>query len=627
MQQTILSGRYEIEQKIGEGGMATVYRGLDRRLNRRVAIKVLHSHYVHDPDFLRRFEHEAKAAANLSHSNAVSVYDTGQDGDTYYIVMEYIDGVDLKTLINREAPLSIARAIAITEAIAQGLEAAHHIGLIHRDIKPQNILVTPDGHVRITDFGIAKSHLSTAQTQTGMTFGTADYISPEQAQGQQATPQSDIYSLGVTIYEMLAGRLPYTGDSPVSVAMKHVSAPLPPLRSLNPQVPANLEHIILKALSKEPSARPASAREFAEALRNYRNVAEQPTAANPVHPHSATTRVVPTPSSQRPAQPAHPNVASHRPTYGQGSSGSSSTASRATIPAPRPAIGRAPQQGIGCGVFIVGMVILAGVIGLVLLFSSGILNDMIGGIDNPPTAPPAAITTPTPDQTATPTESPTPTITPTPVPMVRVPNIVGLAESEARQTIQGAGLVPVNSGESRYHDTIPQGSVLDQMVPSGIDKPEGHPVTYTLSLGAEFTFVNVPDLSGMRFEAAQSQAQALGLSVEKAEEPGSLTQGFVLRQEPGPGTRIKEGERIQLVVSLGDVVWMPNLFNLSEDEAKAQLEQTDGLQWAWSDYQGIDKLGDKYFQVPPCTVVSTQPDKDQWVQRGTGVTLGVRECN
>ncbi|HRC74344.1 MAG TPA: protein kinase, partial [Kouleothrix sp.] len=277
MQQKILNNRYELEQKIGEGGMARVYRGRDLRLSRAVAVKVLHSHYASDTGFLQRFHHEAQAVANLRHPNIVDVYDVGQDGDMHYIVMEYVPGSDLKALIVREAPLPVERAVSIAEAVARGLDAAHRLGMIHRDIKPQNIIIGEAGQVKITDFGIAKSTMSTAMTETGVTFGTADYISPEQARGQPATPQSDIYSLGVTLYEMLTGRLPFTGDSSIAVAMQHVSAEPPPPRMYNSRIPPQLEAIVLRALNKDPSRRPHSAREFANLLESYRTAGDQAT--------------------------------------------------------------------------------------------------------------------------------------------------------------------------------------------------------------------------------------------------------------------------------------------------------------------------------------------------------------
>ncbi|MGB9633149.1 MAG: protein kinase domain-containing protein, partial [Chloroflexaceae bacterium] len=259
MQQTILDGRYALERLIGEGGMARVYAGRDLRLNRRVAIKIPHSHYLTDPDFLSRFRHEAQAAAMLTHPNIVDVYDVGQDGDVHYLVMEYVEGTNLKAIITREAPLPIARAVDLAVQVALGLHAAHRAGLIHRDIKPQNIIVTPDGRAHISDFGVAKSPLSTALTETGVAFGTVDYLSPEQAQGRPATPLSDVYALGVVLYEMLTGRLPFTGDSALAVAMKHVTEPPVPLRQLVPAIPPGLEALVLQALAKDPAQRPASA--------------------------------------------------------------------------------------------------------------------------------------------------------------------------------------------------------------------------------------------------------------------------------------------------------------------------------------------------------------------------------
>ncbi|MBM4413824.1 MAG: serine/threonine protein kinase, partial [Chloroflexi bacterium] len=230
MQSKILSQRYELEEKIGDGGMAAVYRGRDLRLNRVVAIKILHPHHAADLNFLKRFIHEAQSAANLRHPSIVDIYDEGEEERQHYIVMEFVDGSDLKSMILRYKQLPVQQVLQIAAAIADGLDAAHQLGMVHRDVKPQNILVTHDGTAKITDFGIAKSSLSTAQTDTGVTFGTADYISPEQARGQPATAKSDIYALGVTIYESLTGQLPFTGDTAVAVALQHVGSKPPPIR-------------------------------------------------------------------------------------------------------------------------------------------------------------------------------------------------------------------------------------------------------------------------------------------------------------------------------------------------------------------------------------------------------------
>ncbi len=611
MQQQILNDRYRLDQKVGEGGMATVYQGYDLRLNRRVAVKILHSQFSNDPDFLKRFDHEALAAANLNHPNVVNVYDVGQDGNTHYIVMQYVDGIDLKTRINREAPLMIAHAVAIAEAIARGLEAAHRVGLVHRDIKPQNVMVSSDGHVQITDFGIAKSHLSTATTQTGITFGTADYISPEQAQGQQASPRSDIYALGVTLFEMVTGQLPFSGDSAVSVAMQHVSTPPPMPRQLNPQIPQNLENLILQALAKDPSYRPASAWEFAEMLKNYQTNAEQNTVANasPLPP----PRPVPQP---RPYVPQ----SSH-------SGGSSATGGRSTLPQARPPIAKAPQQqGVGCGVFAIGMIILVGVMGLVLLFTSGTLESLFAdmGMGNGSGAVATAVPNVTPTTTITPTPSPTPTALPTSVPLVTVPSIIGMRESEARQAIQNAQLIPV-AGDSRHSETIPQGAVIEQFVPPHIEVQQGQPVTYVLSLGRDIRLVTVPNVISRRLESVRSEAEGLGLVVTVEEQPSTnVSEGFIISQNPSAGMQIEEGETLHLVVSMGDKVQMPDLMGMMESEAKAVLAATNGLNYTWSDYQGYDKLGDTYYQVAPGAVVSTVPDKHVWVPRGTPVTLGIR---
>lgn len=296
----VLNKRYELEQPIGQGGMASVYRARDLRLGRAVAVKVLHPRYADDQEFVQRFDHEAMSAARLSaHPNIVDVFDVGEDGNTHYIVMELIEGEDLKWLIEREAPMQINRALPLVEQVADGLEYAHQQGFVHRDIKPQNILVDGNNRPHITDFGIAKSRMSTAVTQAGMTFGTADYIAPEQVQGGEAEPQSDVYSLAVVVYEMMTGRLPFIADSAMAVAIQHIQQPPPPPRQFNPAIPPQLEAVILNALSKDPRQRPTSARLFAMALRDVRLGRAQPTIPYAA-PSSATTVALP---RQQPPQP------------------------------------------------------------------------------------------------------------------------------------------------------------------------------------------------------------------------------------------------------------------------------------------------------------------------------------
>ncbi|MDT3414750.1 serine/threonine-protein kinase [Brevibacillus aydinogluensis] len=262
-----LGGRYQLEARIGGGGMAIVYKAKDLVLNRQVAVKVLRSQFGTDEDFVTRFRREAQAVASLSHPNVVGVYDVGQDGDTHYMVMEYVEGSTLKDLINRHGALPVEEAVRIAAEICDALDHAHQNQIIHRDIKPHNILIGKNGRVKVTDFGIARAVTSTTITHTNAVLGSVHYFSPEQARGGVTAEKSDIYSLGIVLYEMVTGQLPFSGDSPISVALKHLQEPLPEPRQVNPNIPQSVENVILKALVKDPQMRYASAREMMEDLK------------------------------------------------------------------------------------------------------------------------------------------------------------------------------------------------------------------------------------------------------------------------------------------------------------------------------------------------------------------------
>jgi eukaryotic-like serine/threonine-protein kinase len=287
----VLLDRYEVGPLLGAGGMAEVYEGRDRLLARRVAIKVLQAQYARDQGFLLRFKREAQAAASLSHPNVVAVYDTGSEDGTNFIVMEYVDGRTLKDIIRQEGPLYPARAAEICADVCSALAAAHARGLIHRDIKPGNVMLTPDGKVKVMDFGIARATTSETITQTAAVIGTAQYISPEQAQGQPVDPRSDLYSLGCCLYEMLTGTVPFTGATAVAIAYKHVREDPTPPRMLNPDVPPPLEAICLKAMAKLPDNRYQTAAEFRADLERFRN--GQPVLATPLLDSAATTQAIP----------------------------------------------------------------------------------------------------------------------------------------------------------------------------------------------------------------------------------------------------------------------------------------------------------------------------------------------
>src|SRR4051794_10702423 len=268
-QGTLVDDRYRVQRRIGSGGMADVYLADDAQLGREVALKVLHRRFSRDREFVERFRREASAAAGLQHPNVVSVFDRGEYDGTYYIAMEYLPGRTLKDVIREEAPLDQLRAIAYGIQILQAAAFAHRRGVIHRDFKPHNVMVGPDDRLKVTDFGIARAGAS-EMTETGSIMGTAQYLSPEQAQGQRVGTASDLYSIGVMLYEMLAGRVPFTGDSAVSIALKHVSESPQRLRELRPDVHPRLEQAIGRALLKDPAQRYASADEFIAALEQAR---------------------------------------------------------------------------------------------------------------------------------------------------------------------------------------------------------------------------------------------------------------------------------------------------------------------------------------------------------------------
>jgi eukaryotic-like serine/threonine-protein kinase len=259
----VLADRYEVEELVGTGGMSSVYRAHDTLLDRKVALKVMHQHYGEDPEYVERFRREARSVASLSHPNVVTVIDRGEHEGRQFIVFEYIEGENLKQLIQRRGPAPVVTALELARQIAQALSFAHQQGLVHRDVKPQNVLLNGTGTAKVTDFGIARSlDVQHGVTQTGTVLGTSDYIAPEQAQGKDVDEQTDVYSLGVVMYELLTGEVPFPGESFVAVAMRHINEPPPPIRDKRPDVPPRVEAAVQRAMAKNPRDRFASMAEL-----------------------------------------------------------------------------------------------------------------------------------------------------------------------------------------------------------------------------------------------------------------------------------------------------------------------------------------------------------------------------
>jgi serine/threonine-protein kinase len=311
----LIADRYELEELVGTGGMSTVFRAHDRQLERRVAIKILHEHYAEDPEYLERFRSEARAVARLSHPNIVTVIDRGDDDGRQYIVFEYVDGENLKELALRSGRLPVRRALELALAIADGLSFAHQRGLVHRDVKPQNVLLNKDGDVKVTDFGIARSlHVEHGVTQTGTVMGTGEYLAPEQASGKPVSPATDVYSLGIVLWELLAGDVPFVGENFVAIALRHVNELPPDLRERRPDVSPRLAAAVDRALAKDPARRFPSMADFAKELRACLAEAEGTAAAVMPPPDDAALTMV-TPPARAPSRPpARARARRRRPT-------------------------------------------------------------------------------------------------------------------------------------------------------------------------------------------------------------------------------------------------------------------------------------------------------------------------
>lgn len=493
MENVKLNDRYRLVACIGSGGMAIVYKGVDVLLERRVAVKVLRERFASDPEFLERFQREARAAANLDHPNIVTVFDVGKDEDRHYIVMEYVDGPDLKTIIRQQERLSVDEALDIATQVAAGVGHAHKAGIIHRDIKPQNVLLTRGGRAKVVDFGIARALSESGLTDADTVWGSPIYFAPEQAAGDPPTPASDVYSIGILMYEMLAGTPPFRADNPTALAMKHLREEPPPLTLHNPQVPARLEWIVRKVLSKEPSARYRTAEQLAHVLEDYQLQVEQPTGWQP-----AVT------------SPSMVDSAEARPSRGQ------------------PARVQTRGSGSEALAWVLGVIALVAVVGLIPLWWLVYRS-----------------------YAATPTILPgtTPTVAETREPLVvTVPSVVDRPVDEARSLLARTGLELVVL-EEQEGVGVEEGMVMSQDPPAGAEVPIDSAVSVVISgPGRELT---MPDVVGHGVDEMQAGLESLGLAVVIQETWSGAPEGQVVAQQPQADATIRSGSTVTLTVSSG----------------------------------------------------------------------------
>jgi serine/threonine-protein kinase len=633
----VLNERYALISPVGGGGMAEVYKARDNVLGRVVAVKVLRDVYATDAQFVARFRREAQAAANLAHPNIVNVYDVGQDNDVHYIVMEHIAGESLKEYITRAAPLPIDGAVSIAAQILSALEYAHRSGLVHRDIKPQNVLITPQGVVKVTDFGIAKSVSDLGITEAGLALGTAHYFSPEQAKGERVLPQSDLYAVGVTLYEMLTGHLPFESDSTVGLAYKHISETPRPPSQLNPQVPPRLDAIVMRAMQKDPMARFGSAADMERALRNLEAMGQQATTAIPVARPSVTagaTRPV-TKGNVRGQQPTGPL----RPTY-PAAAGAGAAAGAATrhmtgaLGAPtsmavRPSPVRVQTAGTGCA--SVGVFLLAGGL-LAILVALGVwlLPQIRGFLETPPVASPTptpviptATPTPTkPPPTLTPTSTPTvtPTATATPI-SVRVPKLTELQLADAKRLAEQEGFV-LQEIERRESPEWPVGVVFQQDPPPNTLLKKTSVIQVRVSSGPPP--FKLPPLTNTDPETARLTLESTGLKVELAYEGSlNLPKGVVTRTEPPADSSVRPGDTIKVFVSLGETSRVPDLKGMTQELAQTTLLANNLTLGAVTEV-GRAEVGDAIDAVPFGTVFSQDPAPGTEVEKGGPVNIRLR---
>ena len=551
---TILSGRYEVLKRVGSGGMADVYMAKDHKLNRNVAMKVLKSEYVEDEKFLKKFETEAQAVARLSHQNIVNIYDVGMEDGINYIVMELAEGITLKEYIRKKGYLSPKETVEISTQIASAISHAHKNHIIHRDIKPQNILVSDTGIIKVTDFGIAKATSSNTVTSTATAMGSVHYISPEQAKGRFCDEKSDIYSLGITMYEMVTGHVPFDHENGVTIALMHLQNEITPPSQIRDGIPDSLEKIILKCTMKKPEERYQTADDLIADLRLvFEDTSGGYVGVVPAIDDSPTimidqnelTQRINTPKKDQKIQQEEPLKDEEQNAY----------------------LDEDDEEESGMNSKIEKLVIvLAAVVGAIILISIIVFVVKSSGVFKSG----KSTTTTSIGTTAESNDTESKKYT--------VDNYIGMSLSAAREKIDGKFKIKV---EEEYSADYAKGLVIRQDPESDTELEEGKTLTLVVSKGTRTEDkVSVPEVVGKMESSAKSELEAAGLKVSvKTKYSTDVAKGKVISQSPGSGNQVTKNSTVVITVSQGEkpetMVRVPNLRYFTESEARSELKNSN----------------------------------------------------
>ena len=577
----IVGDRYEVVSKIGTGGMANVYKAKDHKLNRFVAMKVLKQEFREDTTFIKKFKTEAQSAAGLTHPNIVNVFDVGEDDGIHYIVMELVEGITLKDYISKKGKLSVKEATSIAIQVSMGLEAAHSHGIIHRDVKPQNIIISTDGKVKVTDFGIARA--ASSNTISSNVMGSVHYSSPEQVRGGYSDEKSDIYSLGITMYEMITGKVPFEGETTVAIAIKHLQDEMVPPREYTPDIPYSLEQIILKCTQKSVDKRYASMSEVIADLKH-----------SLIEPNGNFVQLYTMDPTEKTMVIGEQDLQKIKQKRAEAPGVVTNKRQEAFIDEndlddeddDKGGLHRGLEKAMMIGGFIVGALIIV----VLLVYIVNMTGLFKGGIKKNQT-----------EQSTTAEK------------MIEVPNLVGKTEDEAVESVKNSGIGIRYVGEEPS-DEYEKGIICYQETEAGTEVPENSTINYKLSSGS--ALLNVPAVTGKTQGEAEAMLTEMGFVVNVSKSYSYDYQaGQVMSQNPTVNMQAKVGDTINLEVSMGaqyDGFTVPSVVGMAEADAKNALAPLDVV------------VQSESSETAPVGQVMTQSlAEGVYVDKGTTITITV----